>query len=238
MKTQIFAASVALFLCTTPLNSSFSEKKDQVKLTIHDLSTQTDRKLIGDSIGTRKISELKRLGIFPLLIHVQNKADHSYMLSAHSISVPVLSIGDMALKLPVDKREDIWIALGALGAEIAAICALFPLFPDRELGDWTKYVTKAPGYRVPLSLITSGALFYLMVKGFVRVTNSAQNRKKDQISWMNEYLLSSGGITIYPSSEAQRYIFLDKASYESGQFTLALQDTNGDLLSFNVNILP
>ena len=230
MKTQIFAASVALFLCSTPLNSSFSEKKDQVKLTIHDLSTQSDRKLIGDSIGTRKISELNRLGIFPLLVHVQNKADQSYMLSAHSVSVPVLSIGDMALKLPVDKREDIWIGLGTIGAELAAFFALTPLIPDQVLGDWTKYVTKSSSWRVPLTLTTSGALFFLMVKGFLHSIKAGQDRKKDQISWMNEHMLSSGGITVYPSSEAQRYIFLDKASYEAVQFTLALQDTNGDLL--------
>lgn len=237
------ALLIATVLFASTISALYVQEKKGIQVRIHDLSIQSERNLVGYSIGQRKIKELTGLGIHPLLIEIINDCEKAYTISSNSFSVPILSKNDLVARVPFTSSETLFAAWGALAALFGAgggsILSLFVIPDIYEKSSKSTFSWKSNWKSISIPVVTT-LLWYSMYKGFSYASSVSILRKKDQADWLKECTLPTdgGAFVIPPHSEIKRYVFLDKEGYASPVFKLALREIAGDDLIFDVSILP
>ena len=228
---------VSVSILTNPLYASFAQRKNGITLRVRDLSTQQDRKLIGSEIGAREMRELNRFGIFPVLIELKNRSEESFIFGPTTLSVPIYSPLQMSVRVPVVGIKSVLAIVGGTYALIGSIPAgFFTCLAAQNHGSFIEGFTKSG--QIKLKSAATLALFYLGIKGLKYGSKKESDRRKDQQSWLNEWMLKSEGIILKPNSAVKKFIFLDKKTYQGGGFRLTLNALHGQDVSFDVSLLP
>lgn len=92
--------------------------------------------------------------------------------------------------------------------------------------------------RCKLGLVSTLGLIYLGFKGMQYGFHKHSSRKKNQQAWLNKWMLQPQGVVLKPNTRVEKFIFLDKKTYQQGGFTLRLDALLGSNLCFEISILP
>ncbi len=232
------ALLISVSILTNSLHASFAQRKDGITLRVRDLSTQQDRKLIGSEIGACEMRKLNMHGIFPVLIEFKNRSEESFVFGPNSISVPIYSPPQMAFRVPATCGKSVFAALGGVLSLFGSIPAgIFTLVhADTKHDSFINGLRECNG--VKIGSISTLALLYLGIKGLMYSSKKESDRRKDQGTWLNNWMLQPQGAVLKPNTAVKKFIFLDKKTYQRGGFRLTLNALHGPNVSFDVSLLP
>ena len=233
------ALLISASILTNPLHAEFAQRKSGVSIHAYDFSMKQQSKLIGsENIGAREMWELNAYGIYPVLIELKNRSEESFVFGPQNISVPIYTLLQMAFRVPVICGKSVFAALGGTLSLCGGIGAgiLTLVHAEKEHNFSMDALKKCNG--VKIGSASTLVLFYLSIKGFIYSFKKDSDRKKDQGTWLNHWMLQLEGVVLKPNARVKKFIFLDKKTYQKGGFRLTLNALHGPNMSFDVSLLP
>ena len=180
------------------------------------------------------------LGIYPVLIELKNRSEESFVFGPQDISVPMYNPLQMACIVPVICVKSFFAAFGGAlslcGGILAGVITL--AHAEENHDSFVKGFKKSD--KIKVGSASTLALFYLGIKGLMYGHKKQTDRKKDQGTWLDNWMLQPPSVGLNPNIRVKKFIFLNKKTYQKGVFRLTLnaQDNPDRSLSFDVSLLP